>query len=228
MDIVYDPNCLEHYGVGHDKGGHSGRYPWGSGAKKKYIKKVHKKLDQKPTFNSSITAIQKLPGTDSLANTPEIKSAYVKMRNACDEYSKFIEEVDNTMHNDTAWLNAKVDELRSRGVDDEMAEIYTYFDSGYGSTVFDEYLKEHPSIFATENKKWEAQEAAEHDFTQEIVKQFEDIPMSKLTFSDGFVYFRGLPYIKDALTRTLDEHYKTEEKNIDKALGDKNKKGGKA
>lgn len=22
---------LIHYGVGHDKGGHSGRYPWGSG-----------------------------------------------------------------------------------------------------------------------------------------------------------------------------------------------------
>lgn len=22
---------LYHYGVGHDKGGHSGRYPWGSG-----------------------------------------------------------------------------------------------------------------------------------------------------------------------------------------------------
>ena len=22
---------LMHYGVGHDKGGHSGRYPWGSG-----------------------------------------------------------------------------------------------------------------------------------------------------------------------------------------------------
>lgn len=32
MDVVYDPTCLEHYGVGHDKGGHSGRYPWGSGA----------------------------------------------------------------------------------------------------------------------------------------------------------------------------------------------------
>ena len=24
-------DCLAHYGVGHDKGGHSGRYPWGSG-----------------------------------------------------------------------------------------------------------------------------------------------------------------------------------------------------
>lgn len=30
MDIVYDPNFLEHYGVGHLDGGHSGRYPWGS------------------------------------------------------------------------------------------------------------------------------------------------------------------------------------------------------
>ena len=26
----YD-DFLQHYGVGHDKGGHSGRYPWGSG-----------------------------------------------------------------------------------------------------------------------------------------------------------------------------------------------------
>lgn len=229
MDVVYDPTCLEHYGVGHDKGGHSGRYPWGSGAKKKYIKKVQKKLNRKPTVNSHVTAeIQKLPGTDLLANTPEISSAYSKMRNACNEYSKFIEEVDTTMHKDTAWLNNKVDELRSKGVADEMSEIYVYFDSDPGSTIFEEYLKEHPTIFATENKKWEAQEAAEHEYAQEIAKQFQDLPMSKITFSDGDVYFRGLPDIQYALTRTLDERYKTDKKNLDKNLDDKDKKGGKA
>lgn len=32
--INENQNTLLHYGVGHDKGGHSGRYPWGSGAPK--------------------------------------------------------------------------------------------------------------------------------------------------------------------------------------------------
>lgn len=31
MKIYYESNCLSHYGVGHLNGGHSGRYPWGSG-----------------------------------------------------------------------------------------------------------------------------------------------------------------------------------------------------
>jgi hypothetical protein len=32
MYVIYeDGDHLEHYGVGHLNGGHSGRYPWGSG-----------------------------------------------------------------------------------------------------------------------------------------------------------------------------------------------------
>ena len=32
MDYIFDDeNALSHYGVGHEDGGHSGRYPWGSG-----------------------------------------------------------------------------------------------------------------------------------------------------------------------------------------------------
>lgn len=32
MDCIFDDeNALSHYGVGHEDGGHSGRYPWGSG-----------------------------------------------------------------------------------------------------------------------------------------------------------------------------------------------------
>ena len=30
-EIIANSKFLKHYGVGHDKGGHSGRYPWGSG-----------------------------------------------------------------------------------------------------------------------------------------------------------------------------------------------------
>lgn len=30
-DFLNDENALSHYGVGHEDGGHSGRYPWGSG-----------------------------------------------------------------------------------------------------------------------------------------------------------------------------------------------------
>lgn len=30
-EIIANSSFLKHYGVGHDKGGHSGRYPWGSG-----------------------------------------------------------------------------------------------------------------------------------------------------------------------------------------------------
>lgn len=29
--FLRDKDSIQHYGVGHDKGGHSGRYPWGSG-----------------------------------------------------------------------------------------------------------------------------------------------------------------------------------------------------
>lgn len=32
-NLGYRSPYLSHYGVGHDKGGHSGRYPWGSGKK---------------------------------------------------------------------------------------------------------------------------------------------------------------------------------------------------
>lgn len=35
-------NYLMHYGVGHDKGGNSGRYPWGSGEKAKQTLKENK------------------------------------------------------------------------------------------------------------------------------------------------------------------------------------------
>ena len=31
MSYRYNDLYIIHYGVGHDKGGHSGRYPWGSG-----------------------------------------------------------------------------------------------------------------------------------------------------------------------------------------------------
>ena len=43
---------IMHYGVGHDKGGHSGRYPWGSGKKeirsktKNYIKTIKSLSDE--------------------------------------------------------------------------------------------------------------------------------------------------------------------------------------
>ena len=35
IDYEEFEDYLAHYGVGHDKGGHSGRYPWGSGEKGK-------------------------------------------------------------------------------------------------------------------------------------------------------------------------------------------------
>lgn len=33
--VDFSSEFLAHYGVGHDKGGHSGRYPWGSGDRPK-------------------------------------------------------------------------------------------------------------------------------------------------------------------------------------------------
>lgn len=56
-DNLEKTNELYHFGVGHLKGGHSGRFPWGSGDKNK--KKASKKTDankkdkQKSTSSSS-------------------------------------------------------------------------------------------------------------------------------------------------------------------------------
>ena len=36
---------IMHYGVGHDKGGHSGRYPWGSGKNPTYPKRYYGGVD---------------------------------------------------------------------------------------------------------------------------------------------------------------------------------------
>lgn len=51
--VNFTSEFLSHYGVGHDKGGHSGRYPWGSGEKSKSKKTSGSKWEKKISFRKS-------------------------------------------------------------------------------------------------------------------------------------------------------------------------------
>ncbi len=52
---------IMHYGVGHDKGGHSGRYPWGSGKNPKQDLKTFKK-DIKKKYSTAKKKTSKIMG----------------------------------------------------------------------------------------------------------------------------------------------------------------------
>lgn len=62
---------LSHYGVGHDKGGHSGRYPWGSGNRPKQAFE-----DWRRNANSSKNSINGFPKVKKLTN--EEREAIIK------------------------------------------------------------------------------------------------------------------------------------------------------
>jgi len=78
-----------HYGVGHDKGGHSGRYPWGSGENPKYPKKIYGGVDV--TANKKYYRKTKMSQKDAdnyLGDIEALKSAKKYMKKT----GKFIEE----------------------------------------------------------------------------------------------------------------------------------------
>ena len=72
-----DINELYHYGVGHDKGGHSGRYPWGSGKNGKlsaYKKKKAQKLAEKYAKITGKKLVVKKVSTNNQIDKPKQKT----------------------------------------------------------------------------------------------------------------------------------------------------------
>lgn len=85
MQIYYDDH-LAHYGVGHLDGGHSGRYPWGSGKAKYNAVKQKAKKKIKESYDKSRTA-----------KMHESGKAY---RNSVNELNKICEDLLSEAPND--------------------------------------------------------------------------------------------------------------------------------
>lgn len=210
MDIVYDPNCLEHYGVGHDKGGHSGRYPWGSGAKKKYIKKVQKikRSWNVRTYQQTLSAIKELNGTSILASSLEIRNAYDDYRKAGKMVDEAYTEAISQFRKDTKFKNDMLSRLTKIPGNEKYADAFeSLFWEGEDNDMFEQWTEEHPghpAVIKYENA-CQMCDAIEKKYTQTIVNQFSDANIKVTNFSDGSTFFYGLPAIRDALTQTLDE-----------------------
>lgn len=211
MDIVYDPNFLEHYGVGHLDGGHSGRYPWGSGQKKQYVKQVRKINKTHRTFlpnvkehNNAISEIQKLPGTAALANVPEIRNAYSAMRTASNEYAKLYKETEAEFKRDASFRKSEQVRLRELGyLEDEISEAFN------GPNAFrfllDEYLEARPDLEKSFMTKYETLKATRKKYSVAIIDQFKETPVGSVTFVAGRTTFHGMTDVEEALSKTLDE-----------------------
>jgi vacuolar-type H+-ATPase subunit H len=65
---------LYHYGVGHKDGGHSGRYPWGSGKKKEKTKKYQRAIDAAQKDIDSFKNVSNKDVADAVSGLKEHKS----------------------------------------------------------------------------------------------------------------------------------------------------------
>lgn len=97
---------LIHYGVGHDKGGHSGRYPWGSG-KNPEVKLARKQAKQAKKEAKEKAKAEKL--------NAKFDKASVKIRRGkkVDKNVDTLKETMSTMTDEE--LRAKIDRLRLEG-----------------------------------------------------------------------------------------------------------------
>ena len=93
---------LMHYGKGHDQGGHSGRYPWGSGKNPKQSEKYDRNGNQ----------------------SPEVIKARNKIQHLLDRAKKTVDDDGYTTYEMSKRQYGKIVELASRAVTKENAAKY--------------------------------------------------------------------------------------------------------
>ena len=108
--MIIIENYIIHYGVGHDKGGHSGRYPWGSGRKqhgKAYTKELND-LDK-----SSTKHLGNYMKYDAKRRTADDKAAKYLQKHYGSEKESHIKKMAS-LHNKAQNLKTKADEEYAR------------------------------------------------------------------------------------------------------------------
>jgi hypothetical protein len=136
-------NELYHYGVGHKDGGHSGRYPWGSGDNPKQYKK-----DYKTAFKT----IKKLSKKGGLHKSFKNRDAvYNKMRNevvkkqAFKDYLEFSKALTDTIEELAKKQGISTDKVVIPQNSPLGAEIYKRMNEAKaaGNEICDKYLDEY-------------------------------------------------------------------------------------
>ena len=166
---------LIHYGVGHDKGGHSGRYPWGSGENPE-VKLARKQAKQAKKEAKEKAKAEKLNAKFDKAST--------KIRRG-KKVDKNVDTLKETMSKMTdEELRAKIDRLRLEGTYTQLLREANPQKVSAGhkfiNNMKDNLARDVPNVLSTKLK-----DAIGTKLDQVIKDQFNtDVPISSLLKKD--------------------------------------------
>jgi hypothetical protein len=136
-------NELYHYGVGHKDGGHSGRYPWGSGDNPKQYKKDYK------TATKTINKLSKKGAlTKNFTNRDAVYSKMqdeVNKKQAVKDYLEFDKKLNNYIEELAKKQGIRKEQVVISQKDPVGAELFKRMNEAKlaGNEVCDKYLNEY-------------------------------------------------------------------------------------
>ena len=182
---------LIHYGVGHDKGGHSGRYPWGSG-KNPEVKLARKQAKQAKKEAKEKAKAEKL--------NAKFDKASAKIRRG-KKVGKNVDTLKETMSKMTdEELRAKIDRLRLEGTYTQLLRDANPQKVSTGrkfiDNMKDNIARDVPNVLSMKLK-----DAMGKKLDQIIKDQFNvDVPVSELLKKD-------LGKLNDSELKRVTDHY---------------------
>lgn len=180
-----------HYGVGHDKGGHSGRYPWGSG-KNPEVKLAKQQAKQAKKEAKEKAKAEKLNAKFDKASTK------IRRGKKVDKNVDTLKETMSKMSDEE--LRAKIDRLRLEGTYTQLLRETNPQKVSTGrkfiNNMKDNLARDVPNVLSTKLK-----DAMGKKLDQVIKDQFNvDVPVSELLKKD-------LSKLNDSELKRVTDHW---------------------